>query len=174
MIRRFATFGLRPATINEIPHALALAEELTGQDMAQADVVIATHSFTGSTVLVLGQPIIGVFINILLSEAGVEAVTNGTFYPGKPDRSHIAGIGEVCHGLYTGVYAGRTRDARRQIMQCSATLRVEFFGSIPLFARAATDDGARSMASLGFRPASGGLKDLWVNDPAMTQSGAAA
>lgn len=174
MVWRFAQFGLRPATMAEIPHALALAEALTGQAMAPAEIVRATHAFTGTTVLVLGQPLSGVFINILLSDAGVAAVTSGHFNPGNPDRHHIAGIGETCFGLYTGVYAGMTRDARRQIMQCSATLRVEFFGSVPLFARAATEDGARSMASLGFRPATGGLKDLWVHDPLAQPAGVAA
>ena len=63
-----------------------------------------------------------------------------------------------------GVYAGATREARRAIMQSSAILRVELFGSVPCFARAATEDGALSMESLGFEPLKGNSKKLWVQE----------
>jgi len=35
---------------------------------------------------------------------------------------------------------------------------------VPCFARGATEDGKRSMASLGFSPVEGGLADLWGQD----------
>jgi hypothetical protein len=174
MIRRFAEFGLRPAALAEIPAALKLAEDLSQQKPAPASLIQSLHAESGTTVLVTGQPMDGMFLNVLLSQSGERAVRDGTFSRAEPPRSHIAGIGEMCFGLYTGVYAGKTRDARRNIMQASASLRVDFFSTVPLFARAATDDGARSMASLGFHPAHGGLPDLWVHEPISNTQGAAA
>jgi hypothetical protein len=52
-------------------------------------------------------------------------------------------------------------------------MRVEQFGAVPSFARGATEDGRRSMASLGFSPLEGGLPDLWVQEALATGSEAA-
>jgi hypothetical protein len=174
MVHSFAAFGLRPAALAEVPDAMALAEALTHQTLASASVIGALHAESGTTVLVTGQPTDGMFLNVLLSEAGERAVRDGTFTAANVPRAHVAGIGETCFGLYTGVYAGKTREARRNIMQASASLRVDFFASVPLFARGATEDGARSMASLGFHPAHGGLPDLWVHEPLTAAKGEAA
>ena len=67
--------------------------------------------------------------------------------------------------FYVGVYAGKTREARKKIMTASAVLRMEMFGVFPAYARGATEDGRRSMLSLGFQKFEGGLPDLYVQPP---------
>ncbi len=165
MVQLFATFGLRPAALAEIPPALALAEKLTHLPMVSAPVISAIHAYCGTAVFVGGQPIDSVHIMLLLSERGEAAVRDGTFTPADPAREHIASIGETCFGEYTGVYAGTTREARGNIMRSSAYVRDQLLHSVPLYARAATEDGVRSMTSLGFIPVIGGLSDLMIHRP---------
>lgn len=50
-------------------------------------------------------------------------------------------------------------------MMAAGITRLEFFAPAPCFARGATEDGKRSMGSLGFHPLEGGLPDLCVQDP---------
>lgn len=155
-------FGLRIARGDETEAAIDLAIELTGQELAPPDVVRRVQETTGLTAWVVGDPVDGTFLFVPLSAEGEAAVRIGDFSPGDPDPAHLCMPGETCHGIYVGVYAGRTREARRSIMHASAALSVGYFASVPCFARAATEDGARSMASLGFRPIEGSLPDLWV------------
>lgn len=170
---RMRDFGLRIAESPEVAPAVQLAEELTGSAMAEPLVVSRVHETTGMTAFVTGDPIDGVFLIIPLSERGVETVRSGTFTPGDPRPSHLCHKGKECFGVYIGVFAGQSRDARRNVMHASAILRVEIFASVPCFARAATEDGARAMASLGFAPAGEGLPELWVQE-ALTNQAAAA
>lgn len=155
-------FGLRIARDEEIEAAIDLAVDLTGQELASPDVVRRVQATTQLTAWVAGDPVEGTFLFVPLSKAGEAAVRAGDFAPGGPDRAHLCAPGEHCHAIYVGVYAGRTREARRSIMYSSAAFSVGYFASLPCFARAATEDGARSMASLGFAPLEGSLPDLWV------------
>jgi hypothetical protein len=175
MIKQFANFNLRVASEADIPAALRLAESLTGQSMASAEAIAAVHALTGITVFVDGiEELDGVMMLCPLSTAGEAALRDGSFDLSTLPRSFIAAKGEPCSALYCGVYAGRTRDARRNVMQCAAIARVEIFASVPVFARAATADGARSMTSLGYGPLQGGIPDLWVQEAILQQKGDAA
>jgi hypothetical protein len=140
---------------------LALAERLTGQAMATPASIYWIERLTGMASWVTGEPVDGVFITVPLSEAGVRAVRDGSFVPAWPALEHICSRGELCGGVYIGVYAGATKEARRRVMMAAGVTRVEFFAPVPCFARGATEDGKRSMASLGFQPIEGGLPDLW-------------
>ncbi len=164
MRSRMREFGLRTARRDELGMALRLGEQLIDDSLAAEDVVARVHDITGVTAWVAGAPINGIFLIIPLSVVGEQAVRNSKFTPGDPSRRHLAGVGEPCGGVYVGVYAGASKPVRRNIMLASATLRTEIFGPVPCFARAATDDGARSMASLGFKPAGFGARDLFVQE----------
>lgn len=170
---RMEDFGLRIAEPPEVSPAVELAEALTGSAMAEPLVVSRVHETTGMTTFVTGHPIDGVFLIIPLAEAGVDAVRAGTFKPADPRAEHLCHNHEHCFGVYIGVFAGQSRDARRSVMHASAILRVEIFASVPCFARAATEDGARAMASLGFAPAGEGLPELWVQEALMGEAAAA-
>jgi hypothetical protein len=108
-----------------------------------------------------------------LSPAGEQAVRDGTYHPADPAPAHLAWQGRDVAGVYIGVYAGATKEARRAVMTAAAVMRVELFAPVPSFARGATEDGKRSMASLGFSPLEGGLPDLWVQEALSTGSEAA-
>jgi hypothetical protein len=174
LARRAAEFGFRRASFSDLEAGLALAEQLTGQAMATPASIHWIDGLTGMAGWVTGDPVDGVFITVALSTEGVAAVRDGSFVPAWPALAHLACEGEDCAGVYIGVYAGATKEARRRVMMAAGVTRVEFFAPVPCFARGATEDGKRSMASLGFSPVEGGLPDLWGQEPvAMPQEQAA-
>jgi len=173
-IQSMAAFDLRPPKHNELLDGIAITESLLGQKIAKRSVIERLQDATRITVWVIGEPVDGFYIGLPLTLDGEESVRNGSFDPADPLPAHIAAAGEMCAGVYIGVYAARTKESRRSIMQASAMLRVQIFGSVPCFARAATEDGARSMARLGFAPVEGGLPDLYAQEALEhIQSGAA-
>lgn len=165
LVRRAGEFGFRKASCAELGAGLALAERLTGQAMATAASILWIESLTGMAAWVTGDPVDGVFITVPLSAAGVAAVRDGSFVPASLSLAHICCAGEACAGVYIGVYAGATKEARRRVMMAAGSTRKEFFAPVPCFARGVTEDGKRSMASLGFQPVEGGLPDLWGQNP---------
>lgn len=157
-------FGFRKAKATELRAGLVMAETLLGAPLAAPDAVERMDEITGYTSWVTGDPVDGIFLTIPLSQAGEAAVRNGTYRPGAPDEAHLCRKDEVCYGFYIGVYAGATHQARKNIMTAAAVLRVQLFAPFPCFARGATEDGVRSMLSLGFTPIEGGLDDLYVQE----------
>ncbi len=162
---RAEEFGFHRGEFLELKAGLQLAEELTGQVMATPESITWIDSLTGMTGWVTGSPVDGIFISVPLTAAGVAAVRDGSFVPGWPSLAHVCEEGALCAGVYIGIYAGSNKDARRRVMMAAAVVRVDIFGAVPCFARGATEDGKRSMASLGFQPIEGGLSDLWGQDP---------
>ena len=157
-------FGFRKASHAELMDGLQLAESLIGQSLADADTISNLDQHTTVTVWVWGQPIHGIHFMIPLTEVGTNAVRAGTFSASNPDLTHCATPADVCAGIYVGAYAGATKDARRSIMQGAAFIRATCFASVPCFARAATDDGKRSMRSLGFGPLPNGDPAIWAQE----------
>lgn len=157
-------FGFRKASSLELRDGLRMAEELLNAPLADAEDVERMDNITGYTSWVTGSPVEGIFLTIPLSKAGEMAVRNGTYMPGSPDEAHLCRKDEFCYGFYIGVYAGATYEARKNIMTASAVLRMKLFAAFPCFARGATEDGIRSMLSLGFTPIEGGLPDLYVQE----------
>ena len=162
MIEQMGLFGWRSATPQEIPELVALGERLIGDKLADAETVERVHSVTGITAWAFGTPIEGIVLSVPLSVAGLEALQNDDFQPGSPDAAHIAALGAPCAACYIGIYAGATHDARKAVMTGAGVIRMGLFSQVPCFARAATDDGARSMESLGWSPATFGPDKLWM------------
>ncbi len=165
IIKGMGAFGWRLAKPSEHVEMMALAEDLLGSQLTSADIIARIHRVTGTTSWVCGDPIDGVFIIVPVSPDGLRAIQTGTFDPGGPEKSHLAALGQTCAGVYVGAYAGATHQARKQVMMATVTMRVEGYGQVPAFARGATDDGVRSMESLGFAPAGFGADQLWMQPP---------
>jgi hypothetical protein len=170
---RAADFGFRHASIADLTAGIHMAESLMGSRIATPDAVMRMDVVTGMTAWVTGNPVEGFFLVLPLSPAGERAVRDGTYHPADPDPAHLAWQGRDVAGVYIGVYAGATKEARRAVKTAAAVMRVEQFARVPSFARGATEDGKRSMASLGFTPLEGGLPDLWVQEALDTGSEAA-
>lgn len=167
---RAAEFGFRRGNYAELKAGLKLAEELTGQDMATPESVGWIDGLTDMTGWVTGDPVDGIFISVPLTEEGEKAVRDGSFVPAWPALAHVCEKGQPCHGIYIGVYAGATREARKNVMMAAGVIRVDVFGAVSCFARGATADGRRSMVTLGFQPVEGGLPDLWGQDALSQQT----
>lgn len=164
LVARAADFNMRPASIDEISIGITVAEELMNEKIATFSSVRRMHKHTGMTAWVTGHPVDGVFLILPLTSSGELAVRDGTYHPADPNPAHLCPPGEPCSAMYVGVYAGRTQEARKSVMTSAAVMRIECFASIPCFARGATEDGRRSMESLGLKPYEGGLPDLYVQE----------
>lgn len=162
MTEQMAAFGWRSASPDEVPELVALGERLIEGQLADATIVADIHARTGITAWAFGTPIEGLVLATPLSAEGLSALQAGAYKPGNPDASHIAAKGELCSAMYIGIYAGETHAARKAVMAGAAVIRMAVFSQVPCFARAATDDGARSMESLGWAPAGFGIDKLWM------------
>lgn len=162
MIELMASFGWRTANAEEIPQLLALGEELIGDRLISPETLAHLHDLTGLTAWVYGDPIEGLTISVPLSEAGLDAVQENTFVAYTPDDAHVAAAGTPCAGVYIGIYAGSTKAARKAVMSGAGVIRMAIYAQVPCFARGATEDGARSMESLGWTPAGFGADKLWM------------
>jgi hypothetical protein len=165
---RARDFGFRLADRDELQAAVSMAESLIDGKLASVDAISAMNVQTGMTAWVTGDPVDGIFLTIPLSAEGEAAVRNGSYVPAAPSSEHLATQGKDIAAFYVGVYAGSSREARKKIMTASAVLRVEMFGVFPAYARGATEDGRRSMLSLGFQEFEGGLPDLFIQPPFQT------
>ncbi len=155
-------FGWRSAISQEIPELVALGERLIEDRLASPEVIERVHNETKITAWAFGDPIEGIVLCVPLSEAGLAALEANQFQPGDPDSAHIAATGEPCAACYIGIYAGATYEARKAVMTGAGVIRMGIFSQVPCFARAATEDGARSMESLGWTPAGFGPDKLWM------------
>ncbi len=162
VVEKAAAFGFRLASPVELAAGVAMAESLMGSQIASPEAIARMNRITGMTAWVTGSPVEGIFLTLPLTPEGEGAVRDGTYSPGEPDEAHLAHQGKNLAAFYIGVYAGATRQARKNIMMACAILRVEMFGAFPAYARAATEDGRRSMESLGFSRFEGGLPDLYM------------
>ena len=156
------SFGWRSAT-PEIPELVARGEELINERLAEPATIERVHAATQITAWAFGDdPIEGMVLQVPLSELGLAALEANEFVPGNPDPAHSAAAGELCAACYIGIYAGATYEARKAVMTGAGVIRMGIFPQVPCFARAATDDGARSMESLGWAPAGVGPDKLWM------------
>ena len=162
MAEQMGLFGWRSAAPQEIPELVALGESLIGDKLADAETVERVQGVTGITAWAFGAPIEGIVLSVPLSVAGLAALQNNEFQPGSPDDAHIAALGTPCAACYIGIYAGATHAARKAVMTGAGVIRMGLFSQVPCFARAATEDGARSMQSLGWAPATFGPDKLWM------------
>ncbi|MGB3626240.1 MAG: hypothetical protein WA989_10435 [Henriciella sp.] len=165
MAKAMGEFGLRRCELSQVKPALELGELLLGSSLARETVILTLDAITQMTVWITGEDIEGLYLIIPLTEEGREAVETGTYTPGDPALRHVAPANTPIFGLYIGVYAGATKEARRAMMAASASVRVSLYAPVPCYARGATEAGARSMLQLGFRRLEGGLPDLFVFDP---------
>lgn len=162
-----AKYKFRKADSSEILQGINLAESLIGKELASVDTIRRLDEHTECTVWVNGDPVAGVHFIVPLTFAGEIAVREGVFDASNPSLAHCATPDDEYAGIYVGAYAGSTHEVRKNIMQGAAEIRLLCFGSLPCFARAATDDGARSMRSLGFKPLAGDKNNLWCQEALM-------
>ena len=162
MFELMANFGWRPANEKEIPEMLALGERLINDRLISSETLAHLHDLTGITAWVFGDPVEGLVISVPLTEAGLDAVQDNEFVAKTPDDAHVAAAGQPCAAVYIGIYAGETKEARKAVMSGAGVIRMAIYAQVPCFARAATEDGARSMESLGWMPAGFGADKLWM------------
>jgi hypothetical protein len=158
-------YDIRRCPPEQMRDTLELGEALIDGTLASPQVVATVDAITQMTIWNTGDPVSGLYLIVPVTEQGRAAVEDGSFNPGDPAIRHIAPANTPIFGVYCGIYAGSTRDARRSVLRAAGDLRLNVFGPVPVYARGATEDGARSMLTLGYRPFEGGLPNLFISDP---------
>lgn len=157
--------GLFEAGPAELDAGRALAAELIGPGVVEADVLraVAAHAGYGAYVVREGGSVIGLLSMILLNPAGVQALREDVFDALHPRLDHVAANGSEPAAVYGWGVAGATREAAKTVVAGSA-LVLEVI-PVPYFARAATEAGLRMLTRLGFAPYPNSPSGLLWRDP---------
>lgn len=167
-----APFGFRIAQQAELAPAHAASEAIMGMTLAPVSAIAAAHSRTGGTGWVhMGQQaegsasdITGIILLLPLSEAGEADLREGRFQPRAPEPHQLCAPGETFPAIYFWLFAGKDGRTRRNIIRTCLAWRNGAYTHVRGYARAASVDGFRTMAALGFEPMPSALSHLFFID----------
>jgi hypothetical protein len=167
-----APFGFRIARQAELGPAHAASEAIMNMTLAPVSAIAAAHTRTGGTgwVHMDQQPdgaktdITGVILLLPLSEAGEADLREGRFQPRAPEAHQLCAPGDHFPAIYFWLFAGKDGRARRNIIRTCLAWRNGAYSHVRGYARAASVDGFRTMAALGFEPMPSALSHLFFID----------
>ncbi len=133
-------------------HELATAE--LGPGLASLKEIKRVDNLTGASIWVIRRKdaVTGFLAPLALTEAGVAALTDGTFDAANIDAAWVAKLGEPLAGFYCWCYAGKDQVSRGALVLGLRTLIDTHFTDLPFFGKDSTEAGARIMRHLGFFP----------------------
>jgi hypothetical protein len=164
IVDRVAEVGLRPANDDELDAARGLAAGLIGSDIATVDTLRAVQAATGASILVTrdSEGVAGVLAALLVRPRGRAQIEAGCFDGVGVDLDLLARPGETPAAFYAWGIASRSREASRAVVAGAAELS-RLFATMPRFARAATEAGARILtARMGYLPVCGAPNLYWL------------
>ena len=94
----------------------------------------------------------GFLAPLALTNAGRDAMCDGSFDAANVADKWIAPIGRPLAGFYCWSYAGKDQFTRGLLVLALRALIDVHFADLPFFGRGATEAGARIMHHLGFVP----------------------
>ena len=171
-LKEAAPFGFRIAHQAELTPAHAASEAIMGMTLAPASAIAAAHAQTGGTgwIHLARQAdgslsdITGVILLLPLSEAGESDLCEGRFQPRAPEAHQLCAPGEAFPAIYFWLFAGKDGPTRRNIIRTCLAWRNGAYAHVRGYARAASVDGLRTMAALGFEPMPSVLSHLFFID----------
>jgi len=105
---------------------------------------------------------IGCYAQIMLTAVGYAALVDGSFNGHDPVPSHCATPLDAITGIYTWAVIGRGR-AALGVTLMSRILNTPTYRHLDLYTVPVTEDGMRSIQSIGYRPVNeGGLGALYI------------
>jgi hypothetical protein len=140
--------------------------------LAPVSAIAAAHARTGGTGWVhMDQPaegakaeITGIILLLPLSEAGEADLREGRFQPRAPEARQLCAPGDHFPAIYFWLFAGKDGRARRNIIRTCLAWRNGAYSHVRGYARAASVDGFRTMAALGFEAMPSALSHLFFID----------
>lgn len=169
--RGLSELGMTLATHDEIIQGRALAARTVSPNIATVETLAQLQDLTRSSSFtfrgVNGQ-LAGVMAIIPLTAAALPDLAAGIFDGVNPPQAQAARPGETVVAIYGWGMAGTTLRGRATVMAGAVKLHRELFPTIPLYGRAATPGGERTLLKrIGARPVPrpGGLvvADAWAS-----------
>lgn len=168
--RGLGELGLSPATHDEIVEGRALAARTVSPNIATVETLAQLQDLTqASSFTFRGADgrLAGVMAIIPLTAAAQPGLAAGVFDGVNPPQDHAARPGETVVAIYGWGMAGTTLRGRATVMAGAVKLHRELFPTIPLYGRAATPGGERTLLKrIGAQPVPGpgGLvvADAWA------------
>jgi hypothetical protein len=169
-------FGFRIAQPAELAPAHAASEAIMGMPLAPVSAIAAAHARTAGTGWVhmsrpadgagagSGPEITGIILLLPLSEAGEADLREGRFQPRAPEPHQLCAPGDHFPAIYFWLFAGKDGRARRNIIRTCLAWRNGAYSHVRGYARAASVEGFRTMAALGFEAMPSTLSHLFFID----------
>ncbi|CAN7299276.1 hypothetical protein LJR164_001549 [Phenylobacterium sp. LjRoot164] len=168
--RGLSELGMTLATHDDIVEGRALAARTVSPNIATVETLAQlqdlTHASSFTFRSVNGQ-LAGVIAVIPLTAAALPGLAAGVFDGVNPPQEQAARPGEPVVAIYGWGMAGTTLRGRATVMAGAVKLHRDLFPTIPLYGRAATPGGERTLLKrIGARPVPGpgGLvvADAWA------------
>ena len=140
--------GLGLASHDEIVQGRALALRTVGPNIATAATLSEVQDYTASSSFVFrdaGGHLAGVLAVIPLNPAAAAGLAAGVFDGVRPPPAMIARPGEPVIAIYGWGMAGATWRGRATVMAAAVALHRDLFPELPLYGRAATPGGERTL-----------------------------
>ena len=157
--RGLGELALSPATYDEIVEGRALAARTVSPNIATVETLAQLQDLTqASSFTFRGADgrLAGVMAIIPLTAAAQPGLAAGVFDGVNPPQDHAARPGETVVAIYGWGMAGTTLRGRATVMAGAVKLHRELFPTIPLYGRAATPGGERTLLKrIGARPVPG-------------------
>ena len=149
-----ATLRLHRPSVAELADVHAIASEQIGGALATLDEIRRVDGLTGAAIWVVRRKgeVTGFLAPLALTEAGRDALVEGSFRAGAIEQAWVAQLGQKLSGFYCWSYAGRDQVTRGALVLALRTLIDHHFPDLPFFGRDTTAAGGRIMAHLGFAP----------------------
>ncbi len=168
--RGLGELGLSPATHDEIVEGRALAARTVSPNIATVETLAQLQDLTQASSFTFrgaNGRLAGVMAIIPLTAAAQPGLAAGVFDGVNPPQDHAARPGETVVAIYGWGMAGTTLRGRATVMAGAVKLHRELFPTIPLYGRAATPGGERTLLKrIGAQPVPGpgGLvvADAWA------------
>ena len=168
---RFRALGLEFATELDIVEGHALAARTVGDRVATVETLLRIQAHTECASYVVRGPdgnLAGALSIIPLTLAAGPGLALGAFDGLTPPEAHAARPGDPVIALYGWGMAGVTWRGRATVMAAAVALHREIHPDLPLYGRAATPGGERTLLKrIGAHPVPGPgglvMAPAWLN-----------
>jgi len=151
--------GMTLATYDEITEGRALAARTVSPNIATVETLAAIQRLTAASSYTFRDAngnLTGVIAVIPLTSAALPGLAAGVFDGVEPPRHQVARPGDPVAAIYGWGMAGTTLRGRATVMMGAVKLHREIFPTLPLYGRAATPGGERTLLKrIGARPVPG-------------------
>lgn len=156
--------GMETADLADLPAAHALSESLMQTRLAPLWALASAHMHTHGSAWVYREcgAITGVWLCLPLTWSGEASLRTGRFAYAAPRLDDICRPGDEMSAIYMWFAGGATPDARRAIMRSSATWFDGVLSRMRIYARAASEEGARALSRFAFQRLAPDISDLLI------------